>query len=136
MTAVPYFCFVRQPFFIVSSRIMPSESYQPVLQKPEEEVGFLECESRDTSLAAISGLRPSYQRLQQLIIAQGIILGVLLVVIAGILWKSQAVESGCPYKSTDGQLPDHVYCTSSFPLITGFLPSPVSFSTRRNGHSI
>lgn len=115
---------------------MPSESYQPVLQKPEEEVGFLECESRDTSLAAISALRSSHQRQRQLIIAQGISLGVLLVVVAGILWKGQAVEPGCPYKSTDGQLPDHVYCRSSFPLITGFLPSSVSLSTRRNGHSI
>jgi hypothetical protein len=95
---------------------MPSESYQPVLQKSEEEAGFLESESRDPSLAAISTLRSSHQRQQQLIIAQGIILGVLLVVIAGILWKVQAVESACPYKSRDGQLPDHVYCTFSFPF--------------------
>lgn len=100
---------------IVSSRIMPSES-QPVLQRPEEEEGFLECESKDISLAAISTFRSSHQRHQQLIIAQGIILAVLLVVIAGILWKDQAVEAGCPYNSTDGQLPDHVYCKSSFPL--------------------
>ena len=74
---------------------MPSESYQPVLQKPEEEEAFLESESRDPSLAAISTLRSSHQRQRRLIIGQWILLGVLLVVIAGILWKGPVeVEVG------------------------------------------
>ncbi|OKL57499.1 hypothetical protein UA08_06893 [Talaromyces atroroseus] len=86
---------------------MSSESYQRIAQKPEEE-GFLEGESGEEPIT-ISNLRLSHRKQQRLIVAQWILLILLLMAVVGMLWKGQAVQAGCPYKSKDGTLPDHVY---------------------------
>jgi hypothetical protein len=87
---------------------MSPDSYRPV-HKPEEE-RFLESESEDGSITAISALRSSYRRQRRLIIAQWVLLGVLLVAVVGVFWKRQPVQAACPYPSADGTVPDHVFC--------------------------
>jgi hypothetical protein len=88
---------------------MPSDRYQSVAQKPEEE-GFLERESEEDPLVAISALGLSHRKQRRLIVAQWILLIALLVAMVGVFWRNKAVQAGCPYKSTDGILPAHVYC--------------------------